>query len=420
MAIVAFKTMALFGVSPYSGTRLWPILGSTPTEIISSLLIPSRVVAALSYDFYRKVAYVLLLLAPLMFLPLGSPLELLLCLPWLSVSLLSQYRYFYEYGGFHSGGFLAPFIIYSALNTIKKGQISRELLKKLAIFSIIVSLLLTPLNPMTTGQFPGQAYADYPKMSEHEVLIHKVLKLIPKNASVLAQNNIFPHVCNRLEAYVWLPPEKRPEYIIVDIKNREFQLHIWYPFHTGMQEQVFSRTFQELWQTGEYGLLASADGVLLLKRGYRGRLAIYSPITITLDHDDLFILNGYKISDPTSKSKTVLIHSPQNQKGTFWYGPYATLPPGNYTAKFYIKITEPTTDLVLTLDITTQTGAKILARKQVYGWELKPKTWQEITINFTLNDLELDVEFRGICQTSNTTILLDCIKITQTSSPEHS
>jgi len=58
---------------------------------------------------------------------------------------------------------------------------------------------VSPIGPVVNIVFPG--YGLKP-MTEHEEFIHEVLTYVPPNASVMTQNNIFPHVSSRINAYV--------------------------------------------------------------------------------------------------------------------------------------------------------------------------------------------------------------------------
>jgi uncharacterized membrane protein len=56
-----------------------------------------------------------------------------------------------------------------------------------------------PVGPVVRVLYPNFSSFSY---GEHEKALNEVLTVVPVNASILTQNNIFPHVSNRVQAYV--------------------------------------------------------------------------------------------------------------------------------------------------------------------------------------------------------------------------
>jgi hypothetical protein len=90
-----------------------------------------------------------------------------------------------------------------------------------------------------------------------------------------------------------------------------------------------------------------------------------------------------------------------NGTGTFWRGPipYASLPKGNYIAKFWLKLDKsydsPLTDPLMDLNVTSYSLGS-LGRQTVYGLNFKEKdAWQSIEVKFVLPDDLKDIEFVG-------------------------
>ena len=415
MGFVAVKTISSFGPPPLKESHLFPIFGSNLQEISRGFLDPRRVYHAIRFDFFGKITYILLLFVPLLFLPLLGLYELIMCIPWISLIMLTQYSYLYQYGSFHAGGFFGPFAILAALAGAKKllelnYSKATRILHTLFVFGLIISLILTPLNPFIQRILPGIAYMDYPKPSPHYRYIEEALKLIPKDATVYVQSNVFPHICDRLNVYVWLPPDVEPEYALADIRHRDFYLRVI--------NQRFSKVFEDMLRSGEYGLMVCADGVMLIKKGYKGEPILTAPYSVVYDGASFPIVSGGVIYDTTSKYGRVAVHHTIDPKEVpFWFGPYVALPPGNYIATFRIKIDQSASAYLLTLDIASDKGRVILGRRYLYGFEIEPGKWTNITVAFSMDELWTDVEFRGMRVSNFTNIYFDYVEIRQIEEP---
>jgi hypothetical protein len=109
------------------------------------------------------------------------------------------------------------------------------------------------------------ANSGVPQVTLRDEALEKMIELIPSNASVLTQNNIFPHLGQRMYGYVaYLGNNSKlysmvsPDYIIVDTRSS------WYK-DSDLEEFTFNVT-----RNGEYGVLSAIDDMWLLKRGYKG------------------------------------------------------------------------------------------------------------------------------------------------------
>jgi hypothetical protein len=89
--------------------------------------------------------------------------------------------------------------------------------------------------------------------------------------------------------------------------------------------------------------------------------------------------------------------------GTFWYGPYlnySSLPAGNYTAKFWLRLDGLYGGDILDLVVANKSvrGPQVLAKLGVTSFDFKAiNTWQSFKVNFELpNYKENDeIEFAG-------------------------
>lgn len=317
----------------------------------------------------RKMEYLLYLFSPLLFLSLLAPLELLPAIPWFVAALLSNSveptSIEYQYSGFVLGVvFIAAVYGAKRLSLFREGgKVNTSILGKSLVLMIAVNLILVAsLSPVS----PIYDRGDRPSVGSHELAMHEVLSLIPLEGSVLVQENIFPHLSHRPRVYfTYFDHLLEPmvgldaDYVIADVKSRYFL----------PMEDVIPTLLTE----NRYGLYASADGVLLYKRWYKGKPILYQPFTEIFDYRDLEIHSGAVVFDDTSRSGRSLIHTTRDAPDVvFWYGPFEFLPPGDFAATFRLKIVPQSPlspmERLLTLDVTTGAGEILLAHRDVHPY----------------------------------------------------
>jgi hypothetical protein len=108
---------------------------------------------------------------------------------------------------------------------------------------------------------------------------------------------------------------------------------------------------------------------------------------VYFDFRELALSNGIM-------NNNLFIHSPQNESGTFWYGPYITIGPGVYNATFWLKVSSPQLKLLLNLDVTAYNGILKLASMNVTNSNFHGN-WQAFSLIFQLNATTANIEFRG-------------------------
>ena len=103
---------------------------------------------------------------------------------------------------------------------------------------------------------------------------------------------------------------------------------------------------------------------------------------------DFFVKNGVISGD-------IIVGS--NQFGTLWYGPYTSLPKGNYTAKFWIDLYRSQVGPLLELEVTSNLGQVLIADSIIYDSNFtKTQSWQSFELNFSLAKNSDSIEFPGI------------------------
>jgi len=418
--LVASSVIQIFNPNRFKNyVNPWAHFGETPSEIVFNVL--TKPVDAIQHFFtyapLEKGLYLLWLLLPLLFAPLRAPLEfLMLVMPWPTLAFLSNYT---GYLGLQYTGFVVGQVFIAATEGLKRmadsaPEPSREWLlrkscREMLVASIIIVLIVNPCSPIPS--INDIYVGGIPEPTTHKQLLREVLALIPPNASVLTQNDILPHLANRLELYSVSFPHP-PDFILLDTKSKWSSIPIW---TIGMEDPL-SASRKIL---NEYMLIASVDGILLYRRG-EGSLELFKPYVAYFNYQDLPIEHGSLMSDPSSFSKTVLASDVRDSFYAFWWhGPWASLPPGDYVATFRIKIDKEAEGYLLTLLVTSKGGTEVIARKQLYGFELKPREWVDVKLNFSLKQPMSGIEFLGVVPSNLTRMYLDYIRVEQLSAITH-
>lgn len=209
--------------SAFLGSPNFTILGArTPLEIpLLVILRPWNAVQALVYNGSVKLLYIILVFGPLAFLSFGKPSALIPTIPWFTFALMS------ECGDHHSLGnqyeaYIVAFIFSAAVFTVRKrfektSSLRNRSLKMILLctflFFIVSSPLVTVFNQVSDSGSSAH-------IGTHEIEINNVLNMIPQNASILTQDNLFPHVSHRVDAYVVPQRFFALGDIVVDFLNR--------------------------------------------------------------------------------------------------------------------------------------------------------------------------------------------------------
>jgi len=139
--------------------------------------------------------------------------------------------------------------------------------------------------------------------------------------------------------------------------------------------------------------------------------------TITFNAGVLSLPKEYGIEDG------LLVHHENITSDYFWFGPYISLPPGNYTATFFLKfspLSSMPNETILTLDVTANNGRDTLNRYTVTSSSINNETgwmpdWRSYALEFTSKEKLINVEFRGREPSPNYDIYLAFIMLEKTS-----
>jgi uncharacterized membrane protein len=345
----------------------------------------------------QKGEFWFLALVSVEFLPALAPRKLVMVLPWLGVTFLGSVVTNYQFGFQYAGAFVAPYLVIGAIYGISKIH-NKTVIRMLLAGAAVSCIILSPFNPLTTGHLSGIVYQQGLSLpNSHDSILNDVIGLIPANASVLTQNDLFPQVSSRSDAYLLLLGNQTlPKYVLADTTSTEYSQVIW----ANITMKYYLLTFLA---EGGYGVLANDDGVLLLEQGYTGPVLLSGPTNYFYNYRTLSLYSGFLVNDPSSQSGTVLARTEMNKPGiTFWFGPYATLPPGEYRVTFHVK-DSVTSNGSLELQVsnfvnsTTETNLNQTTITQL-DFPL-PGNWTSFSLKFTYSPQaanEGKLEFRGV------------------------
>ena len=415
---IFFPINPLF-INAFKATSNWSILGiQDPTMIpLSIILSPAKAIQALNYDSLVKTSYILILFAPLAFKSFSKAIYTIPTIPWFVYSLFSNYPPYYRILDQYPS-YVIAFIFVAAVFAIKDSTKPIKLRKNLLtilVFSLIVFILVSPLSPVVAMVYPQ--YGVVPT-TQHENLIHEVLTYIPSNASVLTQNNLFPHVSSRMNAYVaptigplWstnpsactnftVQLMNKVDYILVDVRSDSF---------------TSSLIFSLLHENPAFKLYVSADGTLLYRKDYLGPTLILAPYNIRYDSSSLTPYDAEVTTVSNSTSAAVLyFNSSSKPSPVSWYGPRTPLPSGEYNVTLRLKTNS--TGNLFTVEICSNNGENLLLVKNVTANAAQKSTWFDYTLNINLDAPLSDFEVRALNVSSSGGIYLDYIDINQITS----
>jgi hypothetical protein len=178
-----------------------------------------------------------------------------------------------------------------------------------------------------------------PTLGVHEQLASTIIGMIPPDASVLTQYNLFPLVSDRLNAFLFPYQTYFPTGTSFNSTVSSFMLRSDY-----ILLDVRTDTWAPPWMlkilatSSQFGLYGAADGILLYREAYHAPPAFFVPIQTVWTAYDLRLQSGTAVVDTSSTQQRVVFHSSSEGNTAFWSGPDAVLPPGQFLLDFRIRI----------------------------------------------------------------------------------
>ena len=383
--------------------------------------------------------YFIRIILPLGFISILAPDYLVLLIPFFALATYSQYQPYVSTMFIQYASLTAPIVFISAIKGIRRlkklkiGKRPNFSIRKVTVFilaiNVILMLFLTPAgNLITNGIYNSNAgyvvsgnhgiYNTRQQISqkEYDVVLGEMISLIPTGLSVMAQNNI-PQLA---QYHILLFPSqvisnttilKYPSYVIVDPYNSFFTNPV---FPGEPQDMNAMNTFDRLFATGDYGVLAQADGITLLEEHYTGNPVIYHPFSENFNLSNLEIPNGVNVVNQSG------IEYLENLTGsTAWYGPYITLPPGSYKISIRLESTNMSENSSFLFQVISSTqglkSTSVLDQQIIDGKSFGNSSYINSSLEFTANSYCLNVEFRAVNATWYPNLSLSGISVKQIS-----
>jgi uncharacterized membrane protein len=400
--LVAYVILPVMGAAPFKeGTVSWfPELGKSWSEIIyNTISSPILILRSISYLWWAKTIYWVILFSPVAFLNLLDTRSFIPLSYWMLISWLTYYEPFFIVGWQYTLIPL-PFIylgaVFALRKVLSKHVNTSNIIKNSIIVAMVLNLIISPINPLMHNRFPSAGYDNEyvipPRLSNLYPLIEDLNK--DQDVKVLTTNNLFPHLANRLHTYVWLPQPVIPDYIIVDLRNIG-------RIHDKIGNTSFISQLQRLISQYEYGVYLVKDGILVLKLGYRGRPVALEPYIMRYNYRHLFTHSLTYTLDPTSESIIILSGTHNYTNRPAWFGPYTLLIAGTYLLKLRMKmVTGKCLDNTF-IEVSEEKARISIARLNLKTPHLNKTMvnsgWYTFNMTFKLivEKVYLDVEFRG-------------------------
>ena len=285
-ALVAIHAASPIGHSPTAAR--YAHLGGSPGEVAWYLLIhPVRVVRDYVLDLLHG-KYLRALLAPMGYLPLLSPLVLVIAMPALAINLLSSdpamYSGLYQYNaeivpvlvaaGIEGAAAVLALADWLAARGARRprGPLAERLhlpadMRRMrswarqAVLLAILVLLATSAGreQVQHGYLPVAKGFSWPQPTAHSQLADQFIALLPANASVSAQSDLVPHLSHRRFVYLYPYKAQTADYVLLDVTGNQ------YP--QGIGAQSYADGVRRLLTTQTDHVVAAADGYLLLAHG---------------------------------------------------------------------------------------------------------------------------------------------------------
>jgi uncharacterized membrane protein len=278
----------------------YPQLAKPTAFIANSLLHPHEFLN----QYIREpghLAYLNVLFAPALYLPLLVPWVFFIALPSLAINLLSSDPQMYS-GIFQYNAEIVPVLIFATIEALVViGWLIQVMMASLRMYysqrsgkhdglgfypwlpARIVHIVLlagllggTLVSAINTdysfyGQMPFSQNFRWPKVTDHIRLAQHFIDMVPPMASVSAQSKLVPHLSEREHIYLFPYADDLADYVFLDVTSDT------YPYNASQ----YMHEVQRVLLSGKYGVAFAQDGYLLLKRGLsEPSLSPFSPMVL--------------------------------------------------------------------------------------------------------------------------------------------
>lgn len=220
-----------------------------------------------------RLGYWFRLTMPVAFTSLLDPLTLLLGAPTMMINTLSAFdrQYFLDF--YHYSAPVVPFVVVSGIRGTARlaGWLAPRLAGAPALVreggAVVAVVFAFGLSyHMLLGYTPLRLGFAWPRPAPHHQAAYDMLRLVPPDAPVSAQNSLVPHLSRREKIYTF-PEVQDAEYILLDVQGNTFPIQ---------QKADYCAYVADFLQQTSYGVIQVRDSYILLQRGqaHRTRLSL--------------------------------------------------------------------------------------------------------------------------------------------------
>jgi uncharacterized membrane protein len=265
--------------------------------VFAVLRDPSLLVGLYSVNGTQKFLYFLELYAPTAFTSFLDPL-VLPSLAWPLAAFLTNNTIYYS-PFFQYGSFSIPFIIAASLMAL--ARLSRDGVGRFVVLVFVSSFIVfLGVSPLVHFHYV---------FTSVDAEVWRGLSLVPGNATVLVQNNLFPPFANDVNAYTQWYPWLKPEYIVAQPSSPWFTW--WGTPYDAYVNLALSRGY------GVYAVLGY--DLLILKANYSGPPVLCRSVRVVLGPGNVSVVNGVFGVDG-------VMHTPSEPSGEWFVGGVYLLP----------------------------------------------------------------------------------------------
>lgn len=161
--------------------------------------------------------------------------------------------------------------------------------------------------------------------------------------------------------------------------------------------------------SGDYGVVAEDNGVIILERGYTGPVTHFNAMNLS------FPASSFFSGSQSHYNQSGIVFSNSSSE-TVWYGPYTTLLPGDYNITFSMATSNTSSNNTIQIDFTAASGQTLIKAFRINGtYFSSANTTMKISFQVNLTDIENLVEFKGAYANWNGTLFMAGASVKQMS-----
>ncbi len=422
--------------APTSGVSGY-VIGATPAAL--GLSLPN-----FGFGFEPKVAYWLLILGLLAFVPLLAPRALVLSMPWLVFTFFSANLNYvtlgFQYGFIAGSTVLVAFVfglprarrIVDALRERREAAPSRPPRARsrpegwaavLAAITVLlaVNVALTPVNPAMSNAGLGSAYRLSLTPPPGSGDVDALAALVPASATVVASDDLFPLVANDPNAYSFLWDPDPQLYLPFSFSDPPAYVLV----AEDRTDAVLGWLSSALYDPSVYGVRAvvwssSIGTVLLFEAGYHGSAEVLGPSPSgggTYFGGSLAAGPVGVVARDAGSADASVVENDPGAIGTVWYGPGLGLPAGNYTITVSVRVEGiPGFPAPNATAPAVWIGALAWAEPTFYGWSapfgaLDGPDFSTVEFDVYLPSPTIEFDLQGVVLDSSVEVILNYIAV---------